>query len=153
MRFIRHRGDFAYPVRYANCANRLRRTQAGQGPIVIASAIADAVAAPVEAGKRHEQEIGLDDRRVLDGLANGHCACARGLPRPPEAKDERRSPANDDRQGGRESFVGKRCEKQERVRLIAQGVKDRDDPGTPETREAQTLLGETTAESDAGGGH
>ena len=50
---------------------------------------------------------------------------------------------------GRESFAGERGQKQERVRLIADGVKDRDDLRAPEPREAQTFLGEAAAESSA----
>ena len=149
MGLIRHRGDFAYPVGDADRMNRLHRAQAGEAPIVIAGAIADAVAAPVEAGERHEQEIRIDGGRSLEGLANGHRPGASRLARPPEAKSQRRPPANDGRQGGRESFVGERGQKQERVGLVAHRMKGRDDPRTPEAREAQALLGEATAESGA----
>jgi hypothetical protein len=108
------------------------------------------VAAPIEAGQRHEQEIGVDDGGFLDRLANGHRACASRLSGPPEAKSKSRSSANDDRQRGCESFAGERCQKQERVRLIADGVKDRNDRRAPEPREPQTFLGEALSKSNAG---
>ena len=151
MAVIRHGGDFAYPVRDAHGVNRFQPAQMDQGPVVIAGAVADAMAAPVEACKRDEQEIRIDDGRALERFANRHGPSPGQIARPPEAKSERRSPANDDRQGGRNFFLGQRRQKRERIGFVAQRMKSGDNSGTPEACEAQSLLGEATAESGAGG--
>ena len=68
-------GDFATPHR--------RRRPRGSGPrarnrakraIVVAGAVADAMAAPVESGERHEQQVGIDDLRRRRRLGNAHRA-------------------------------------------------------------------------------
>ncbi len=78
------------------------------------------MAAPIKTCKRDEQEIWIGNGRLLEGLANGHRACARWVARSPEAKCEGRTSATDHRQGGRESFRGERSQKQKGVWLIAQ---------------------------------
>ena len=77
VRLIRHGGDFADPVGDADRMHGPDRAKAGQAPIVIAGAVADAVAAPVEAGERHEQKIRIDGGRRLEGLGNRHRPDAR----------------------------------------------------------------------------
>ena len=119
MGLIRHGGDLAYPVGDARRADGFHRAQPSQGQIVIAGAIANTVTAPVKARERHEQQIRIDDGRFLERLANRHCGLASWLSRPPTAKNERRPPADNHRQGGRESFLGERGQKQERVGLVA----------------------------------
>src|SRR6185437_14855106 len=83
------------------------------------------------------------------GLTDRHRARARRLAGTPEAKDERRPAAADDRQGGRIALACERRQKRERVRLVAERMKGRNDPRAPEAREAQTLLGEPLGESGA----
>ena len=74
MGLIRHRGDFANPIGDADSMNRLDRAQARERAIVIARAIADAMAAAVETGERHEQEVGIDGGRVFERLGDRHRA-------------------------------------------------------------------------------
>ena len=74
MRLIRHGGDFANPIGDADGVDRLHRAQAREAAVVVAGAVADAMAAPVEAGERHEQEIRLDGGRVV--RAARECPCA-----------------------------------------------------------------------------
>jgi hypothetical protein len=125
----------------------LGRAQPLKGDIVVAGAVADAIATPVKAGERHEQEIRIDNGRSLKGLANGHCANLSLVSRRPEAKNERRVPADNNRQGGRESLIGEPSQKPERVRLAVQRMESRDDLRPPELRESQTFIGKAAAES------
>ena len=73
MRLIRHGGDFANPIGDADRMNSLDRTQPRKAAIVIASAVADAMAPPVEASERHEEEIGLDGEEPTRAARESPC--------------------------------------------------------------------------------
>ena len=144
MAFIRHGGDFAYPVGDASRVNRLHRAQAAPGSDRNSRRHSRCGG---RAGRsRRAARTGDPARRRARPRAGSRMdiAPARvGLARPPEAKDERRSPADDDRQGGRKSFVGKRGQKQERVRLIARAGKRPRRSGDARDARGANLLGET----------
>ena len=153
MGLIRHRGDFANPEGDADRVNGHDRAQAGQGAVVVAGAVADAVAAPVEAGERHEEEIRIDRGRRLERLGDATSAPARvgspgrhsrktsGDPRPATTGSAVANPSR-----------GERAQELERVRLVAKGMKGGDGLGAPEPRQAQALVGEAAAEGRAGAG-
>jgi hypothetical protein len=60
--------------------------QAGERPVVVAGAVPDSVAAPIERQERHQQEVGLPDHTVgpkrAETLRNQHIA------RTPKTKDQ-----------------------------------------------------------------
>ena len=90
MRFIRHGGDFAYPIGDAGRVNGLHRPQAGPGSgrRSLRHSRCDCPAGR----SRRAARTGDPDRRraLLEGFANRHGAGAGWLARPPEAKGERR---------------------------------------------------------------
>ena len=147
MRLIRHRGDFANPIGDADGVNHFCGSQPLEAAVVVACAIADAMAAPVETGERHEQEVRVDGRRaVSSGSGMPMPPSARRVAGPPEAEGQRRAAADDDRKRRREAVVRQRVEEGERVRLLADWMEGGDDRGGPEAREAQAFLNQTLGE-------
>ena len=72
--------------------------------VVIARAVADAMAAPVEAGERHEQEIRIDGGRLEAGSGIDIAPARSARPARQRRKVERRA-ARTDRQRGREALA------------------------------------------------
>ena len=87
MRFVGHRVDLlARRRRRRQCVSgRPSAEKAGDGAVVMAGAVADAVAAPVEGGERHEQRRGRTDAG----------ACGPGSLRPKPALHQRIAEAPD----------------------------------------------------------
>src|SRR5271166_6591061 len=139
MRLIRRRGDFANPVGDANGVNLLHRPQPFEASIIIARAVADAVAASVEAGEGHEEKVGFDFWRRTERFGNAHRAGRGRIAGPPEPEDEMRA-APDRWKGGRESLVRQGAEKRKRIRLFADRMEGGYDRGRPQAGEAQAFL-------------
>ena len=74
MRLVGHRVDLADGIGDADRADRLLGAQARQRAVVMARAIADAMAAPVERGERHEQQIRIDARASRRRFGDVHRA-------------------------------------------------------------------------------
>ena len=97
--FLRREGD-------ADGGDRLARAQPRDGHVVIAGAIADAMAGAVEGQKRHQQNVGIDLRRLGLRLADApyardraarperHARMTSGLPRPATAGSASCAPAS-----------------------------------------------------------
>ena len=152
MGFIRHRGDFAYPIGDADRVNGLGRAQAAQGS-GRNSPRHSRCGGPAGRSRRAARTGDPDRRRAPSSRGSRmDIAPARvgspgrqrrkmsGDPRPTTTG---RAVANPSSASGRQ--------KRKRVRLVAQRMKGRDDSGAPEAREAQSLIGEAAAESGAGG--
>jgi hypothetical protein len=107
----------------------------------MAGAIADAMAAPVETGERHEQQVGIDDFRAGERLGDVHRAGLGRIAGPPEAEGEGRRARDGDRQGGVKTAVGERGEQRQSVRLILDGQKRRGDSGVDPSGDGEALFG------------
>ena len=152
MGFIRHGGDFAYPIGDADRVNGLHRAQAGE--------------ASDRRSRRHSRcggRAGRSRQAARTGDPDRRRAPPRGVRESTLRLRECGSPGRQRRKASGDPrptttgravanpSAGERSQKRERVRLVAQRVKGRDNPRAPEAREAQTLLGEATAESGASG--
>ncbi len=76
-------GNFLGGEGDADRGDRLARAQPGDGHVVIAGAVADAVAGAVEGQQRHEQDVGIDLRRVGLRLADAPLAAIERRARTP----------------------------------------------------------------------
>ena len=139
MSLIRHGGDFANPISNADRMDCLHRPQARKAPIVVSSAIADAPAAPIEAGQRRKKKIRLDDGRGVQRFGNAHRANGGRVAGAPQAELKMRSSARDYGQRDVETLVHQPGEQGEHIRFFAYRMEARHHRRLPQTRQSQTL--------------
>jgi hypothetical protein len=147
MRLIRHRRNFANPIRDSDRMNSLDRSQPGQASVIVAGAVPDAMAPSVKARERYEQEIRLHGRRRIERLGYTHSPEKRGLPRTPEAKGQMNSAANDHRQRGHIAVGRQRIKEPKQVGFIADGVKAGNYGRAPEPRQTDAFFHQPPAEA------
>ena len=99
--------------------------------VVVAGAKADAAAAPVEGGERHEQQIRLDLGALRRRFGDIHGAQQNSVAGLPAAKDQRLTSPPGDGQSGKQTLVGEGGEKRQRVRFVGHRIKGRDDFRVP----------------------
>jgi len=107
------------------------------------------MAAPVESGQRHEQQIGIDGGRLGARLGDIESAGDGRIAHAPEPEGQWRAAGNRDRQGGREALGREGLEKRERVGLVANGRESRNDSSAPLARAGEPLLDEAGGQESA----
>ena len=126
VRLVGNRLDLADAIGDADRDDRLQRPQARERQVVMAGAIADAMAAPVERGERHEQQVGIESGRLGRRLGNAHLPGDGRLAGPPAAEHERLAAGAGDRQRGRNARARERGEQRQRVGFVAHGMEGGD---------------------------
>ena len=150
VRLVRRDVDLRDRIGDADGANRAGGAQTLQRPVVAAGAVADAMAAPIEGGERHEQQVGLDQRGRFAGLRHAQCAARQRLAGPPQAEGERRRAAVSDRQRGGEAMRLQGGDERPGVRLVADRREGGDDSRPPAPRPFEADCGEPRGQRGAG---
>lgn len=97
MRGDRHGRDLLHGKGQTNGKDRSRGARGGERPVVVTLAVADAAAATIEGGERHEKDVWRDLGNVLARLAQAETTGNQGLTGPPGAEAEKG--VVDDREG------------------------------------------------------